>query len=127
MLLNRKGVLMSIDLPKYPDQKVGLYVTPNLNDRWNLIIGSSIFKLKSILKQFSEIDMFIHDSANTYHFQKIEVLLAFKKLKKGGIIIINNIGHSNAFNEIIEIIKPHKKFVLRQEDKKGDFTGVIIK
>lgn len=125
---NRCGLLHSIDLPPLSaDQKIGQLVDEDLKNNWYLYKGSSLRLLSKIINKVKKIDLFLHDSANISTIQKFEVKKIYGSLNFKGIIIMNNIGTSNAFLELVEELKPEAYFIIEQIDKKQNYTGVIVK
>lgn len=103
--LNRqkKGSLYSIDLNDSEMVKenggVGYLVPSNYKTRWNLIIGDSKQHLEKLLNSLNQIDMFIHDSEHSDEHMFFEYNVAWKYLRKGGILCSDDINHSNAFKD----------------------------
>jgi len=103
--LNRKkkGSLYSIDLNDSEIVKenggVGYLVPPNYRIRWNLIIGDSKQHLEKLLDSLNQIDMFIHDSEHSDEHMSFEYNVAWKYLRKDGILCSDDINHSDAFKD----------------------------
>lgn len=132
---NRKGRLISIDLPNLngkvledgaktstADYDIGWLVPEYLRKRWDLKIEDSVKVLSEIVNDLEKIDIFFHDSLHTYSHVKKELAIIKRKIKRAGIILIDNInlGAGKAFNEFLD-----------EENLVGyayrDFAGVIIK
>ncbi len=93
---NHSGKLVSIDLPTPNTQlipEVGYLVPAELRVRWNLIIGSSRQILPQVLSTLGKIDLFQHDSRHSYSNQLREYQSAWPFIKKGGILISDDIGN----------------------------------
>lgn len=114
---NNKGKLISIDLPNEKgkilkdgartstaDYKTGWLVPDYLRKRWDLKIGDSIDLLPALANSLKKIDIFFHDSLHTYTHVKKELSIIKPKIKKGGMIICDNInlGAGEALNEFLE-------------------------
>ena len=98
---NNKGQLYSIDLPT-PNTKnmpeVGYLIPDLLKDRWNLLIGSSKKVLPNLLKEFSEIDIFIHDSRHSFSNQMYEYETSWPNIKNQGLLISDDISNDAFIN-----------------------------
>lgn len=70
-----------------------------LKNNWELILGKSQDKLPELLERLGEIDFFLHDSEHSYECQKFEYELAYKHLRKGGILMSDDINQSSAWKE----------------------------
>ncbi len=125
---NNQGILHSVDLPPLSSEhEIGLLVNERLKSNWHIYKGSSLRILSKINKKVKKIDLFLHDSANIYTIQKFEVKKIYGTLSPNGIIIMNNIGTSSAFNELVKELKPSASYIVEQIEKKSDLTGILIK
>lgn len=106
--LNGIGVLYSIDLPNYPPYgptwvphglEVGYAVPPNLRSNWKLMLGDSREELPKLLKALPHVDIFLHDSLHTYEHMTFEYEIAWKALKKKGLILSDDVNANKAFND----------------------------
>ena len=121
---NGHGHLYSIDLPMLKsgvDQDVGKLVPISLRLRWTLIFGPGIYEMKKLRKQLKNIDIFIHDSNHTYLNQLAEYQIAHTWLRRGGILISDNVGND-------ALLETNEKFggqlmVIKQN--KSDYLGII--
>jgi len=112
--LNRRGRLMSVDLPnpnpngyRYANGTVDPVYTPTtlgsgwivpdeLRDRWTLLIGRS----KEILPTLSiEVDFFFHDSEHSYENMLFEYEWAYSRISQNGVIASDDIGWNQAFRD----------------------------
>ena len=108
---NNFGTLHSIDMPSVyvpkgmttitPEGKTSGWAIPeNLKDRWQLSLGKSEKLLPEILKKLKKIDIFFHDSMHTYDHMMFEYTTTWNFIKKGGlllsddIVVMNGKGHS---------------------------------
>ncbi len=113
---NRKGRLISIDLPNQPgrilpdggktnpgNHNVGWLVPDYLKKRWDLLMGDSKELLPQILIDIDKVDMFLHDSLHTYEHVKLELNTILPKLGETSLILCDNIdlGAGLAFNEFL--------------------------
>jgi len=112
---NKKGTLISIDLPgQIWENKlnidrhhmvghsedipkgldIGFIVHKNLKEHLQLIEGNSLEEIPKINKT---IDMYNHDSEHSFGFVKQEMGLVWDKLAKNSLIIADDIDWSNGF------------------------------
>jgi predicted O-methyltransferase YrrM len=103
----RCGHLWSIDLPPSwaPEKhrEIGSAVLDRSN--WSLILGSSRQRLPRLLKDVSPIDMFIHDSEHSASNMFFEMSLAWKALRPGGALVVDDIDQNWAFAEFAKQVK----------------------
>ncbi len=102
---NGSGVLHSIDLPSKeyasnigtiadkipPDVDSGWLVPKKLREGWNLKLGESKLILPKLLDELQEIDLFLHDSEHTEDMMRFEYSLAWKHLRRGGVLMSDDI------------------------------------
>jgi len=128
---NQKGTLHSIDLPPIRDRAgnyTGIVVPNEYKDRWHLHRGSSKHLIPSLFGGgLRRVDIFVHDSANVFAVQKMELEAVWRHLAPYGAIVMNNIGHNTAFAEFVKAKNIDRWFVIEQRAKKGDLTGVILR
>ena len=119
MKMNGRGRLYSIDadlrsfdgvtLPL--GKPVGFLIPKDLREHWQLVIGFSKEVLEALLKKLETIDLFFHDSEHSYENMMFEYSTAWKYLKKGGLLVSDNIDWNNAFDDFATRQKvPFKKF-----------------
>jgi len=92
---NGTGHLYSIDLPMLKfgaRSEVGKMVPESLRSRWTLIFGPGVDEMKKLFGKIGSIDMFIHDSSHRYLNQLREYQLALTEMKKGGILVSDDVG-----------------------------------
>lgn len=104
--LNENGIghLHSVDLPALSwgyKEHIGELVPQDLQSCWSLRLGPAIHVLSSLLRDLDGIDIFIHDSAHSYHSQKMDYELALAYFSPGGILISDDV-KNNAFIEVAE-------------------------
>jgi hypothetical protein len=118
---NRKGRLISIDLPNrspegrlYPSgrrdpvyTKTGLepgWLIPlNLRSRWELRLGPAQMLLPRLEVQ---PDLFLHDSLHTPDHMRFELDWAYDNVKRGGFIACDDINWNNAFADFVNKHSP---------------------
>jgi len=112
---NKKGILISIDLPGQLWEKIfnnnrhhmvgcsenipqgldiGFIVHNNLKEQFTLIKGNSLEEIPKINKTFS---LYNHDSEHSFDFVMQEMSLVWNKLEKDALIIADDIDWSNGF------------------------------
>jgi len=118
MDLNKKGVLYSIDLPNISSgalvpkgKEVGWLVPQELRYKWKLILGRSQEKLLPLLKALGSIDAFLHDSEHTYETMMFEYETAWSYLKKGGILLSDDVHWNSAFRDFVRKKRPRRWIV----------------
>jgi predicted O-methyltransferase YrrM len=110
---NRKGQLISIDLPSgsyrdsltgkvdssplSPGEQVGFAIPENLRDRWSLHIGDVRRELPLLLGEHPTIDMFYHDSEHTYELMTWEFEQVVSHIRAGGLITSDDTNWNSAF------------------------------
>lgn len=112
MHLNKKGVLHSIDLPNndtnsaYNFQNTqpatGWMVPDSLKSRWQLHLGYAQEILPALLAKTGKIDMFFHDSDHSYEHMKFEFETSSPFIRKGGLLISDDVHKNLAFEEFID-------------------------
>ena len=141
-----RGKLISIDMPSYFDNgpankdgfedtlpykcHPGWIVPKRLNKFWELKIGKS----KNILSNLnleSKLDLFVHDSEHTYETMMMEFKYAWKFLKKGGILLIDNANCSNAVGDFSAMVNKPVLYFLADKYKNISESkmrfGIILK
>ena len=124
---NTFGILHSIDSIFRPWQSVkmiGAVIPKDFRSKWDLEIGKSVDKLPYVLNKFQDTDIFIHDSLHTYQNMMFEFNIAFKKIKKNGIIISDDVLGNDAFHNFVTENKL-KNFIIKVDEGVG--LGIIIK
>jgi hypothetical protein len=110
--INKKGKLISVDLPgnnintntrhylvgdgeNIPaGLKPGFIVHESLKERWNFIEGDS---LEEIPKIEEKVDLYVHDSDHSFQFITRELELVLEKLENNAIIVADDLDWSNGF------------------------------
>lgn len=98
---NGDGLLWSIDRPPPPHLssshggEVGFVVPPDVRGRWRLVSGSSRRRLRPLLADLGQIDLFIHDSLHSERNMRFELGTAWSAIRPGGVMLIDDV-HRNA-------------------------------
>ncbi len=128
MEVNNHGRLLSIDMP-YPrygnDEEVGLVVAPSLRSRWNLIRKSDREGLPQVLRSHKEIDIAHYDSDKSYKGRMFAYDLLWNKLRKGGILVSDDIGDNFAFRDFALKVDTYP-WVFKRESG-CNYMGVLVK
>lgn len=138
--MNNEGSLYSIDFPEYthtnceegtfwegkkggvvPKGKMPGWLIPDrYRRRWHLTLGRSRERLPVLLDELGEIDFFIHDSEHSYECMTFEYQLAWKHLRKDGLLISHDITWNSAFYDFsrlhlreINIIDRNMAFIIK--------------
>jgi predicted O-methyltransferase YrrM len=135
---NGGGHLWSIDLPPtlHPEMhgEIGLAVGEGLRG-WTYIRGSSRRRLPGLLKRVAPIDLFIHDSRHTTENVLFEVNLAWRALRPGGALVVDDIDTNTGFDRFCEAVRPDRVWVCEAEPVRADerranrkgYFGVVLK
>ena len=124
---NEFGMLYSIDSvfrPWQTEKMIGSVIPNKLRDRWKLILGKSTEKLKNLLNELSDVDIFIHDSSHTYDNMMFEFDIALEKINKNGIIVSDDILSNDAFYDFTKK-KNLENYVIKVQENSG--LGIIKK
>jgi predicted O-methyltransferase YrrM len=109
---NRKGILISVDLPP-SDERIfaqgthplpkgkscGWAIPENLRARHQLLLGPAQKLLPEIFEKKRSIDVFLHDSDHSYPHMMFELGLAWGYLKTGGWLLCDNVEANAAFED----------------------------
>lgn len=96
---NNKGVLYSIGKPESIERGCGWLIPDYLKHSWELIEGRSYDILEPLLEELGAVDLFLHDSENTYEIRTHEFQLAWRYLRQGGLLISHGIDYNDAFKD----------------------------
>lgn len=124
---NNYGELHSIDYSFRPwesKQMIGAIIPDYLKNRFNLVYGIASKKLKQLLNDNPEIDIFIHDSDHTYKNMMFEYNTSWPHIKKGGLLISDDV--TNAFYDF-SIQKDLKPILFFQNISRKTFLGILQK
>lgn len=103
MQFNEIGKLISFDV----SADVGAVIPQHLKDRWELKLLRRPFKV-SFLKELNSIqsvDVFCHDSDHSFQWQSFEYNSILNHIRKGGIMLSDDINSSYAFVDFVKIQK----------------------
>ncbi len=100
---NQQGSLVSIDLPSV-DLPIGIegpgwLVPAGLQSRWILHLGDSRELLPALARQYSPVDIFIHDSDHSPEFQRFEYDTVRPFLGRPGLLLTDD-AHPDLFREL---------------------------
>jgi hypothetical protein len=135
---NVSGHLWSIDLPPLERawrEQVGAAVGPRFRDRWTYLEGSSRRQLPGLLSRLGQIDLFIHDSLHSERNVRFELDRAWRALKPGGVLVVDDVDANWGFRTFDHSFPGHQSLICEAEpirpdarrfNKKGLF-GIIFK
>jgi len=99
--LKGRGRLWSIDLPPSwaPElhNEIGAAIGTWPPDQWSLIVGSSRRWLPRLLASIAPIDIFVHDSHHSGYNMLCEMTHAWRALRPGGALVVDDIDLNCAF------------------------------
>jgi len=106
---NKMGMLYSIELPTSSQSRrdhwilygreIGYAIPQSLKTRWKLVLGNSKEKLPELLNTLGTLDVFLHDSLHTYEHVTFEYEGAWEALKRGGILLSDDVNLNKAFED----------------------------
>ena len=70
-------------------------------DRWQLIKGSSRRNLTPLTRELGTLDLFIHDSLHSGRNVSFELEEAWRVLRPGGAIVVDDVDANSAFHEFV--------------------------
>lgn len=128
---NGNGVLHSIDLPPLGDGAtlplIGCMIPPGLKGRWCLHLGSSKRVLWRLLAGHARrVGVFIHDSADIYRVQQMELRAVWPHLAPSFAIIANGIHSTPAFAEFVEEKHVQHWHAIRRSENPGYLIGLVV-
>jgi hypothetical protein len=135
---NGGGHLWSIDLlPLNPALQVqaAMAVEDRHRHRWTYVRGSSRRRLPGLLSRLGQIDLFIHDSLHTQRNTRFELDAAWKAVRPGGALVVDDIDLNGAFGSFIASHPGHASLTCAAEPLRPDVRrfnnrglfGIIIK
>jgi len=122
----KNGNLISIDnlfLPWHAPEKIGQVIPQSLKDRHEIILGDAPKELLKLFKKIDSIDIFIHDSAHTYHNMMKEYQIAWPHIKNGGFLLSDDVSENDAFLNFADHVKKEPIII----EKQGGHFGVLPK
>lgn len=130
---NGHGTLYSIDYPFQADQSLqefreqtyddfggaqipadkppGWIIPDDLREHWTLTEGKSQRELPKLLAELDGIDWFLHDSEHSVPCMMMELELAWEWLRPDGLIVVDDISWTTAFDEFAEVRGAESGFV----------------
>ncbi len=129
LAVNRKGSLISIDLPplgRDADRHVGAFIPQELRDRWRLHRGPAKRILPDLLPSIREVDLFVHDSLHTCRHMSFEFETAWPYVRPGGAVVADNVDLNDAFRKFTNTAKPAFSAVVAEENT-TDLFGIMVK
>jgi predicted O-methyltransferase YrrM len=125
---NGHGQLWSIDLPPMVSgwHDVSTAAIPaRLRSRWTFLRGSSRRRLPALLRDISEIDLFVHDSLHTAANMRFEFASAWAALRPSGILISDDVSANRSFSDFVS--NRQAPFIVAQEDSKPSAFGIAFR
>lgn len=118
--INGKGKLISIDI----SSNVGVLLREEDKENWELRILKGDFKkaFKENINSIPKIDVFLHDSNHLYYWQIYEYETVKPKLRKGSILMSDDVDFSYAFFDFCK--KINKKPLILLEPQKA--FGILM-
>lgn len=134
------GHLWSIDLPPPTmpaiHDQIGTVVDQALAKDWSYIRGSSRRRLRPLLKALT-LDLFIHDSWHSEYNMLFELEAAWRRLRPGGAMVVDDIDLTWAFHKFVAQHPGHVALVcpaepvrpdpLRQRLNQQGLFGIVLK
>ena len=122
------GKLWSIDLPPVLPvwhREVGAAVPDSLRSRWTYLRGSSRRLLPRVFRSVDGIDLFIHDSLHTEWTVRFELELAWKHLKPGGAVVVDDVESNLGFLSFVDRVPGASRLVAKESS--GGMFGIALK
>ena len=121
---NGDGLLWSIDLPPPPHlgpqrgREIGFVVPHALHDRWTLIAGSSRRRLRPLLADLGQVDLFIHDSLHSERNMRFELGAVWPTIRPGGAMLIDDVHRNAGFHRwMTNVSNAHITICLPDDDQ----------
>jgi hypothetical protein len=121
---NGRGHLWSIDLPPLEKQwkrEVGIAVGNRFPSTWTYLKGTSRLRLPPLLAKLGEIDLFVHDSLHTERNVRFEMDQAWRVLRNGGAMVIDDIDANRGFQSFAQATSGQVSLVCEAEPLRPDF------
>jgi Methyltransferase domain len=127
MSLNEKGHLWSIDLPHpfSPElhHETAAAIPGSTHPRWTYIRGSSRRRLRGLLAQLGQVDVFVHDSLHTARNMGFEMKAVWPTLAEGGIMLVDDV-HNQSFAGFVDHAGSPESIVCRSADSQWMFGAI---
>lgn len=120
---NGAGHLWSIDLPTLNlqlQEQIGIAVGNRFPDRWSYIRGSSRRHLPPLLAELGQIDLFIHDSLHSERNVRFELDRAWRALKPGGALVIDDVDANWGFHSFTQSFSGQSALICEAEPLRPD-------
>ena len=112
---NGEGKLYSID----PNPNSGYAIPRHLKGRWKFINATSEEALFDLLRKLNQIDVFLHDSLHTYECMSFEYKTAWHFIKKGGVLLSDDVSSNSAFQHFAKNVANDAVIVYLNKDFAG--------
>lgn len=131
---NGSGHLWSIDLPPIGETSVHSQIAAAVPDsrrgQWTYVRGSSRRRLVPLLREIEEIELFVHDSRHTQRNLLFELHAAWRALRPGGALVVDDVDLNCGYHSFIAGHSQHPSLVcpaepLRPDHGRQDDTGVF--
>jgi predicted O-methyltransferase YrrM len=103
---NARGRLWSIDLPPLLEHQLAretaVAVPDRLYPRWTLLRGSSRRRLRRLVTELGQIDLFVHDSMHTTRNVQFELDQVWPVLATKGAAVIDDVERNAATGRFVE-------------------------
>jgi len=105
---NGRGHLWSIDLPpltiRERRREIAAAVPEDRRERWTYVEGSSRTRLRGLLRELGEIQLFWHDSWHSTRNTRWELETAWPALVPGGLAGADDIDHNWGFEQFEQTV-----------------------
>jgi len=123
-----KGKLISLEylyFPWHTKKGVGLAIPNELKEKQEIVASTLSDELIDVIDKTRPIDIFLHDSAHTYNHMLKEFRIAWPNIKKGGLLMADDVGFQDAFLDFVDEIRNKNHYVVQKD--RGGLFGIIIK
>lgn len=97
------------------DKDPGWIVPDELRDRWTFREGKSQVELPNLLADTGSVDLFIHDSEHSSLCMAMEIDLSWHHLSPGGVLVVDDVSWSDAWDEFVTERNPSKSGMLAHD------------
>jgi predicted O-methyltransferase YrrM len=123
------GHLWSIDLPPFGQgaaTETGTAVPDRLRERWTLLRGSSRRRLRGLLPDLRQVDLFVHDSMHTGRNVRFELEQVWPALSAGGAVLVDDVEKNDATARFVAR-HPEARTVISTSDDGLVLIGCLAK
>lgn len=85
--------------PGVENVAVGQFVPPSLRARWTLVLGNTEDRLRSILADTREVDLFLYDNGPDADRARFELKSAWEALAENGILLAHHVEANRAWSD----------------------------